>query len=156
MKNKTMVSIAMPKEKDLEVMNESIGTLKSLSDILWGTVVSAHRALDQMITYSKNAKDRGIEVIISTAREAAHLSGMIAALTTLPVIAVPLKSSLLDGFDSILPMLQMLDGLSVATVSVNDARNVGILASQIIGLHNEDVSNQLYKLKANLTAEVEE
>jgi 5-(carboxyamino)imidazole ribonucleotide mutase len=109
-----------------------------------------------MITYSKNAKDRGIEVIISTAREAAHLSGMIAALTTLPVIAVPLKSSLLDGFDSILPMLQMLDGLSVATVSVNDARNVGILASQIIGLHNEDVSNQLYKLKANLTAEVEE
>jgi 5-(carboxyamino)imidazole ribonucleotide mutase len=156
MESKTVVSIVMPNEKDLEVMSESIGTLKSLGISYEVTVISAHRAPDQMIAYAKNAKERGIKVIIATARGAAHLPGMIAAFTTLPVIAVPLKSPLLDGLDSVLSMLQMPDGVPVATVSVNGSKNAAILASQIIGLHNEDVSSQLHKLKANLTAEVED
>ena len=156
MNKKVIVSIAMPNEKDLEVMNEAVKTLESLGVSHEVMVVSAHRAPDQMIEYAKNAKNRGIEVIIATARGAAHLPGMIAAFTTLPVIAVPLKSPLLDGLDSVLSMLQMPDGVPVATVSVNGARNAAILASQIIGLHNEDVYNQLHKLKANLMAEVEE
>src|SRR5919107_5561930 len=139
MTSKTIVSIAMPNERDLEVMNESVVTLKSLGISHEVAVISAHRAPDQMISYAKNARDRGVEVIIATARGAAHLPGMIAAFTTLPVIAVPLKSPLLDGLDSILSMLQMPDGVPVATVSVNGAKNAAILASQILGLHHDNI-----------------
>jgi 5-(carboxyamino)imidazole ribonucleotide mutase len=156
MNKKVVVSIAMPNEKDLEVMGEAVKTLESMGVSYEVMVVSALRAPDQMIAYAKNAKNRGIEVIIATASGAAHLPGMIAAFTTLPVIAVPLKSPLLDGFDSVLSMLQMPEGVPVATVSVNGARNAAILASQIISLHNEDANNQIHNLKANLMAEVEE
>jgi 5-(carboxyamino)imidazole ribonucleotide mutase len=156
MNKKVIVSIVMPNEKDLEVMGEAVKTLEFMGVSYEVMIVSAHRAPDQMIAYAKNAKNRGIEVIIATARGAAHLPGMIAAFTTLPVIAVPLKSPLLEGLDSVLSMLQMPDGVPVATVSVNGARNAAILASQIISLHNEDANNQLHNLKANLMAEVEE
>ena len=156
MNKKIIVSIVMPNEKDLEVMGEAVKTLESMGVSYEVMVVSAHRAPDQMIAYAKNAKNRGIEVIIATARGAAHLPGMIAAFTTLPVIAVPLTSPLLDGLDSVLSILQMPDGVPVATVSVNGARNAAILASQIISLHNEDANNQLHNLKANLITEVEE
>src|SRR5919107_2043221 len=156
MNKKVIVSIAMPNEKDLEVMNEAVKTLESLGVSHEVMIVSAHRAPDQMIAYAKNAKGRGIEVIIATARGAAHLPGMIAAFTTLPVIAVPLKSPLLDGLDSVLSMLQMPDGVPVATVSVNGARNAAILASQIISLHNEGVNSQLHNQKTRLVAEGEE
>ena len=156
MNKKIIVSIVLPNEKDLEVMGEAVKTLESMGVSHEVMVVSAHRAPDQMIAYAKNAKNRGIEVIIATARGAAHLPGMIAAFTTLPVIAVPLTSPLLDGLDSVLSILQMPDGVPVATVSVNGARNAAILASQIISLHNEDANNQLHNLKANLITEVEE
>lgn len=156
MNKKVIVSIVMPNEKDLEVMGEAVKTLEFMGVSYEVMIVSAHRAPDQMIAYAKNAKNRGIEVIIATARGAAHLPGMIAAFTTLPVIAVPLKSPLLEGLDSVLSMLQMPDGVPVATVSVNGARNAAILASQIISLHNEDANNHLHNLKANLMAEVEE
>ena len=132
---KRLVSVAMPSEKDLEVMEETIMTLKSFGISYEVTVISAHRSPEQMFEYIKNANDRGIEVIIATASGAAHLPGMIAALTTLPVIAVPLKSSFLDGLDSVLSMLQMPNGVPVATVSVNGAKNAAILACQIIALH---------------------
>jgi 5-(carboxyamino)imidazole ribonucleotide mutase len=105
MNNKILVSIAMPNEKDLEVMNESIETLGSFGVPYEVTVISAHRSPEQMIEYAKNARDRGIEVIIATASGAAHLHGMIAAFTILPVIAVPLRSSFLDGLDSVLSLL---------------------------------------------------
>jgi 5-(carboxyamino)imidazole ribonucleotide mutase len=127
MNNKILVSIAMPNEKDLEVMNESIETLGSFGVPYEVTVISAHRSPGQMIEYAKNVKDRGIEVIIATASGAAHLPGMIAAFSILPVIAVPLRSSVLDGLDSVLSMLQMPSGVPVATVSVNGARNAAIL-----------------------------
>src|SRR5919198_91868 len=119
-------------------MEETIITLKSFDIPYEVTVISAHRSPEQMFEYIKNASDRGIEVIIATASGAAHLPGMIAALTTLPVIGVPLKSSFLDGLDSVLSILQMPNGVPVvATVSVNGAKNAAILACQIIALHNE-------------------
>jgi 5-(carboxyamino)imidazole ribonucleotide mutase len=156
MNNKILVSIAMPNESDLEVMNESIETLGSFGVPCEVTVISAHRSPEQMIEYAKNVKDRGIEVIIATASGAAHLPGMIAAFSILPVIAVPLRSSFLDGLDSVLSMLQMPSGVPVATVSVNGARNAAILACQIISLHDENIRDQLDKLKTSLAMEVEE
>ena len=151
-----MVSIVMPNEKDLEVMDEAVKTLESLGVSHEVMVVSAHRDPDRMIVYAKNARNRGIEVIIATASGAAHLPGMVAAFTTLPVIAVPLRSPLLDGLDSILSMLQMPNGVPVATVSVNGARNAAILASQITSLHNKDIVRKLEKLKRDLAVEVQE
>ena len=151
-----MVSIAMPNEKDLEVMVEAAKTLEHLGVSNEVRVISAHRDPDQMIAYAKNARNMGIEVIIATASGAAHLPGMIAAFTTLPVIAVPLRSPLLDGLDSILSMLQMPGGVPVATVSVNGARNAAILACQIISLHNKDIMRRLEKMKMDLAREVQE
>lgn len=153
---KRLVSVAMPNEKDLEVMEETIMTLKSFGISHEVTVISAHRSPEQMFEYIKNANDRGIEVIIATASGAAHLPGMIAALTTLPVIAVPLKSSFLDGLDSVLSMLEMPKGVPVATVSVNGAKNAAILACQIIALHNNNIRTEMTKLKTTLIREVEE
>jgi 5-(carboxyamino)imidazole ribonucleotide mutase len=153
---KRLVSIAMPNEKDLEVMEETIITLKSLGIPYEVTVISAHRSPEQMFEYIKNASNRGIEVIIATASGAAHLPGMIAALTTLPVIAVPLKSPFLDGLDSVLSMLQMPNGVPVATVSVNGAKNAAILACQIIALHNNNIRQEMTKLKTALVRDVEE
>src|ERR671928_1524396 len=156
MDKKVLVSIAMPNEKDLEVMEETIVTLQSFGIPYEVTIISAHRSPEQMFEYIKNATDRGIEVIIATASGAAHLPGMIAALTSLPVIAVPLKSPFLDGLDSVLSMLQMPKGVPVATVSINGARNAAILACQIISLHNENIRHQLDKLKTSLDIEVQE
>jgi 5-(carboxyamino)imidazole ribonucleotide mutase len=153
---KKLVSVALPNEKDLEVMEETIITLKSFGIPYEVTVISAHRSPEQMFEYIKNVNDRGIEVIIATASGAAHLPGMIAALTTLPVIAVPLRSSFLDGLDSILSMLQMPNGVPVAVVSVNGAKNAAILACQIIALHNDKAKDEMKKLKKSLAGEVEE
>jgi 5-(carboxyamino)imidazole ribonucleotide mutase len=153
---KRLVSIAMPSEKDLDVMEETIVTLKSFGIPYEVAVISAHRSPEQMFEFIKNAKDRGVEVIIATAGGAAHLPGMIAALTTLPVIAVPLKSSFLDGLDSVLSILQMPTGVPVATVSVNGAKNAAILACQIIALHNNNIRHEMTKLKTTLVRDVDE
>ncbi len=115
MNNKVLVSIAMPNEKDLEVLKEAVKILESFGIPFEVVVTSAHRSPEEMIRYAKGAKDRGIEVIIAAASGSAHLPGMIAAFTTLPVIAVPLRSSFLDGLDSVLSMLQMPSGVPVAT-----------------------------------------
>ncbi len=156
MNNKILVSIAMPNEKDLEVMNECVKTLRSFKVSCEVVVISAHRSPEQMVEYAQSARERGIEVIIATASGAAHLPGMIAAFTTLPVIAVPLKSSFLDGLDSVLSILQMPIGVPVATVSVNGARNAAILACQMLSLHNENVRQQLDKLKTSLAEQVKQ
>src|SRR5712691_2097113 len=144
----------MPNEKDLEVMNESVKTLRTFRVCSEVVVISPHRSPEQMIEYAKSARKRGIEVIIATASGAAHLPGMIAAFTTLPVIAVPLKSSLLDGLDSVLSILQMPIGVPVATVSVNGARNAAILACQIISLHNDNARRHIDALQISLAEEV--
>ena len=155
-KKEIVVSIAMPNERDLEVMDDCIKALQTFEIGYEVNVVSAHRYPKQMIEYAKNTRPRGIQVIIATASGAAHLPGMIAAFTTLPVIAVPLKSPFLDGLDSILSMLQMPNGVPVATVSVNGARNAAILACQIMSLQNKNIVSQMDNLKRHLVMEVEE
>jgi 5-(carboxyamino)imidazole ribonucleotide mutase len=152
--SKVIVSITMPNEKDLEIMMEAVKMLESFGIPLEVVVTSAHRSPEEMILYAKGAKKRGIEVIIAAASGAAHLPGMIAAFTTLPVIAVPLRSPLLDGLDSVLSMLQMPKGVPTATVSINGATNAAVLACQILALHNERLTHKLDEFKLSLADEV--
>jgi 5-(carboxyamino)imidazole ribonucleotide mutase len=121
------------------------------------TVVSAHRTPERMVDYAKQAKTRGLKVIIAGAGGAAHLPGMVAAITTLPVIGVPIKSSnSIDGWDSVLSILQMPNGVPVATVALNAAKNAGLLAAQIIGTHDATISKALEAYKLQMEAEVME
>ncbi len=120
-------------------------------------VLSAHRTPELTVEYAKNAKANGLKVIITAAGGAAHLGGVVAALTTLPVIGVPIRSSnSLDGWDSLLSMVQMPDGIPVATVAVNGAKNAGILAAQIIGLSDPAVAEKLKNFKSSLRKKVED
>jgi 5-(carboxyamino)imidazole ribonucleotide mutase len=144
------VAIIMGSSSDLPVMQAAADILKSFEVEYDLTVVSAHRTPDRMRTYAIEAKQKGIKVIIAGAGGAAHLPGMVAAYTTLPIIGVPVKSSnSIDGWDSILSILQMPNGVPVATVALNAAKNAGILAVQILATNNETLSKKLadYKLK---------
>ena len=135
----------MGSKSDLTVMQEAADQLEKLKVPFEMDVVSAHRTPEKMIEYSKNASERGIKVIIAGAGGAAHLPGMIAASTRLPVIGVPIKSSnSIDGWDSILSILQMPQGVPVATVALNGAANSAILACQILALENMDLSERIH------------
>ncbi len=141
-----IVGIIMGSDSDLPVMSAAADFLTELNVPYEVTVVSAHRTPMRMIDYAQAAKERGIKVIIAGAGGAAHLPGMVASLTTLPVIGVPiLSSNSIDGWDSILSILQMPNGIPVATVALNGAKNAGILAARIVGANDDSVS---YKLKA--------
>ena len=130
--SKAVVGIIMGSQSDLRVMREAAQVLEDLGVEFDLTIVSAHRTPDRMFDYAKSAKDRGLKVIIAGAGGAAHLPGMVASLTTLPVIGVPVKSSnSIDGWDSVLSILQMPGGVPVATVALDGAKNAGILAAQI-------------------------
>jgi 5-(carboxyamino)imidazole ribonucleotide mutase len=119
------------------------------------TVVSAHRTPHRMIDYAQKAKERGLKVIIAGAGGAAHLPGMVASVTTLPVIGVPVKSSnSIDGWDSVLSILQMPNGVPVATVALNASKNAGILAAEILGTSNEIISQKVSEYKNSLNIEV--
>ena len=139
------VGIIMGSKSDLPVMQKAIDILKEVD------IVSAHRTPKKMFDYAKNAKKRGLKVIIAGAGGAAHLPGMIASLTTIPVIGVPVKSSnSLDGWDSILSILQMPNGVPVATVALNAAKNAGILAAQIIATFDTNIGDKLELYKDSL------
>ena len=128
----------MGSKSDLPIMQDAANVLKELQVEYELTIVSAHRTPDRMFQYAKNAASRGIKVIIAGAGGAAHLPGMVASLTALPVIGVPIKSSnSIDGWDSVLSILQMPNGVPVATVALNAAKNAGILAGQILGTSDE-------------------
>lgn len=147
----------MGSKSDLPIMQDAADILKQLGVDYELTVVSAHRTPDRMFDYARNADSRGIKVIIAGAGGAAHLPGMVASLTHLPVIGVPVKSSnSIDGWDSILSILQMPNGIPVATVALNAAKNAGILAAQIIGTNSEQVSINLKAYKQELKEKVEE
>ena len=119
------------------------------------TIVSAHRTPERMFDYAKNAHQNGFKVIIAGAGGAAHLPGMVASLTPLPVIGVPVKSSnSIDGWDSLLSIVQMPNGVPVATVAVNAAQNAGILAAQILGCQNPTIFNKLVSFKEELKEKV--
>lgn len=142
------VGIIMGSDSDLTIMKDAANILKELEIEFELTIVSAHRTPLRMIEYAQKAKERGLHIIIAGAGGAAHLPGMVASLTSLPVIGVPIKSSnSLDGWDSVLSILQMPNGIPVATVALNAAKNAGILAASIIGAFDESVSRKLVQFK---------
>jgi 5-(carboxyamino)imidazole ribonucleotide mutase len=156
MKN-PVVSIIMGSDSDLPVMKEAALFLESLNVEVEVTIVSAHRTPERMVDFAKTAHERGIRVIIAGAGGAAHLPGMVAAISPLPVIGVPIKSSnSIDGWDSILSILQMPGGVPVATVALNGAKNAGILAAQILGSHDSSIRDQIIAYKTQLNSEVAE
>jgi 5-(carboxyamino)imidazole ribonucleotide mutase len=141
----------------LKVMQEAADVLKEFNIPFEIDIVSAHRTPLKMVEYAQSARNRGLKVIIAGAGGAAHLPGMVASVTTLPVIGVPVKSSnSIDGWDSVLSILQMPSGVPVATVALNGAKNAGILAVQMIGIENETVAQQLADYKEALKAKVDE
>ncbi len=149
------VSIVMGSDSDLPVMKEAAKILEQLEVPFEITFISAHRTPDRLFAFAKEAHTRGIKVIIAGAGGAAHLPGMIASLTPLPVIGVPVKSSnSLDGWDSILSILQMPNGIPVATVALNAAKNAGILACQILGASDKVIQDRIINLKTEMADEL--
>ena len=149
------VGIIMGSNSDMPVMVEAISILHDFNIETEIDIVSAHRTPDKMVDYAKNAHIRGISVIIAGAGGAAHLPGMVASMSPLPVIGVPVKSSnSIDGWDSVLSILQMPGGVPVATVALNGAKNAGILAAQIIGSSNQKVLQTIIDYKEDLKQKV--
>lgn len=154
---KPVVGIIMGSQSDLAVMKEAAEFLEELNVPFEVTIVSAHRTPARMVAYASSARARGLRVIIAGAGGAAHLPGMVASLTSLPVIGVPVKSTnSIDGWDSVLSILQMPSGVPVATVALNGARNAGILAAQILGSTDKPLSRKLDKFKQELQKKVEQ
>ncbi|MFD2757920.1 5-(carboxyamino)imidazole ribonucleotide mutase [Gulosibacter faecalis] len=150
------VGIIMGSDSDWRVMHEARDILTELGVAAEVEVVSAHRTPDKMVDYARGAAARGIEVIVAGAGGAAHLPGMVASMTTLPVVGVPVPLKYLDGMDSLLSIVQMPAGIPVATVSIGGAKNAGILAARIIGSHDPEVAARLQAYADGLTAMVAE
>ncbi|MEJ2393886.1 MAG: 5-(carboxyamino)imidazole ribonucleotide mutase [Candidatus Thiodiazotropha sp.] len=148
------VGIIMGSDSDLPVMQEAAKVLQELQVTYEMTIVSAHRTPARLYEYARNARDRGLQVIIAGAGGAAHLPGMVAAISPLPVIGVPVKTSTLNGEDSLLSIVQMPPGVPVATVAINGARNAGILATQILGTAEPELLDRVAAFKQALEAMV--
>lgn len=152
-----MVGIIMGSLSDRKVMQEAADILTELGVTWEMDIVSAHRTPEKMVEYAKTARERGLRVIVAGAGGAAHLPGMVASLTILPVIGVPVKSSnSIDGWDSVLSILQMPGGVPVATMALDGAKNAGILAAQIVGTFDETVADNLVRFKESLKEKVAE
>jgi 5-(carboxyamino)imidazole ribonucleotide mutase len=155
--SKPIAGIIMGSDSDLPIMKQAADILKEFGISCEMTIVSAHRTPLRMVEYATNAYGRGLKVIIAGAGGAAHLPGMVASLTTLPVIGVPIKSSnSIDGWDSVLSILQMPNGVPVATVALNGAKNAGILAAEILAIADPTVTEKLQAYKNKIREEVEE
>ncbi|MCL2342190.1 MAG: 5-(carboxyamino)imidazole ribonucleotide mutase [Firmicutes bacterium] len=150
------VGIVMGSDSDLKVMKEAAEMLDFFGIKYELTIVSAHRTPKRLYKYAENAEKNGFNIIIAGAGGSAHLPGMIAAVSSLPVIGVPVKTSTLSGIDSLYSIVQMPGGIPVATVAINGAKNAGILAAQIIGAFGSEVGKKIKKYKAELAAGVEE
>lgn len=151
------VGIIMGSKSDLPVMKEAATILEELNVEFELTIVSAHRTPERMHDYATSARERGLKVIIAGAGGAAHLPGMVASMTTLPVVGVPVKSSnSIDGWDSVLSILQMPGGVTVATVALDGAKNAGLLAAQILSTFDDTIADRLSMYKANMKSKVEE
>ena len=154
--SKPLVGIIMGSQSDLKVMKEAAGFLEEMDIPFELTIVSAHRTPARMVDYATQAREKGLMVVIAGAGGAAHLPGMIASMTSLPVIGVPIKSTnSIDGWDSVLSILQMPAGVPVATVALDGAKNAGILAAQIIGSHDKAVARKLDAYKRDMKEKVE-
>lgn len=147
---KPLIGIIMGSDSDLPVMEEASQILKQFQIPFEMTIVSAHRTPDRMYTYAKEAKQRGIKIIIAGAGGAAHLPGMVAAITSIPVIGVPVKSCNMSGLDSLYSIVQMPPGIPVATVAINGAKNAGILAAEILGTFDHDIYAKVEQYKKDL------
>ena len=145
-----MIGIIMGSDSDLPVMKEAAEFLDEINVEYELTVVSAHRTPDRLIEYAKTAKEKNIKVIIAGAGGAAHLPGMIASMTSVPVIGVPVKTSTLSGVDSLYSIVQMPPGIPVATVAINGAKNAGILAAEIMGTLDDDIYDKVATYKKGL------
>jgi 5-(carboxyamino)imidazole ribonucleotide mutase len=152
--NKPRVGIIMGSDSDLPIMQESASILDDLEIPYEITIVSAHRTPERMYGYAKTALDKGLQVIIAGAGGSAHLPGMVASMTPLPVIGIPVKTKTMDGLDSLLSIVQMPPGIPVATVAVNGAKNAGLLAAKIIGSSDPTVQKRLLKYQSYLEESV--
>lgn len=153
--DKPLVGIIMGSDSDLTVMKDAAEVLESFGIKYELTIVSAHRTPKRMMEYAKTARVKGIRVIIAGAGGAAHLPGMVASVTDLPVIGVPIKTKSLDGLDSLLSIAQMPNGVPVATVAINGAKNAGILACEILGIKHDSVAKKIAKYKETMRKDVE-
>ncbi len=152
--NKPIVGIIMGSDSDLPVMNEAADILKEFSVPFEMSIVSAHRTPQRMMEYAQTAEERGLEVIVAGAGGAAHLPGMAASITPLPVIGVPVQTTALQGLDSLLSIVQMPGGVPVATVAINNAKNAGILAAQILGIKYPEIREKVKAYKLQLEQQV--
>jgi len=159
MENKPLVGIIMGSDSDLPVMQEAANVLEELKIPFEITIVSAHRTPDLMYEYAKKAAENGLQVIIAGAGGSAHLPGMTASMTPIPVIGVPIKTKNMDGLDSLLSIVQMPPGIPVATVAINGAKNAGLLAAKIIGASDKTMQNKVkeyaYKLEDSVLKKIE-
>lgn len=154
---KPLVGIIMGSDSDLGVMSDAANVLKQFEIPFELTIVSAHRTPERMVQYAQTARERGLRVIIAGAGGAAHLPGMTASLTTLPVIGVPIKSSnSIDGWDSVLSILQMPNGVPVATVALNASKNAGLLAAQILAAFDNEIAAKFELFKYKMREAVQE
>jgi len=149
------VSVIMGSDSDWPVMREAADVLKEFGVEVEAKVVSAHRTPKEMVDYAESAKSRGIKVIIAGAGGAAHLPGMVASLTTLPVVGVPVPLKYMDGMDSLLSIVQMPNGIPVATVAVGAAKNAGLLALRILSTEDEGIASRLADYQASLRETVQ-
>ncbi len=148
------VAIIMGSDSDLGIVKGAITVLKGFGIALEVHVMSAHRSPAIACEFASNAKENGFGVVIAAAGKAAHLAGVLAAHTTLPVIGIPCGSSHLDGLDALLSTVQMPKGIPVATVAIDGADNAGILAAQILGVEDETIAQKLLKMKTDMVNEV--
>jgi 5-(carboxyamino)imidazole ribonucleotide mutase len=153
--SKPLVGIIMGSDSDLPVMSAAADMCEKFGIEYEVTIVSAHRTVDRLNEYASTAADRGLKVVIAGAGGAAHLPGMVAAITSLPVVGVPVRGSNLEGMDSLLSIVQMPGGVPVATVAINGAKNAGILAAQIIGSSDKEIQEKVANFKVEMRQEVE-
>ncbi|MCL2573335.1 MAG: 5-(carboxyamino)imidazole ribonucleotide mutase [Defluviitaleaceae bacterium] len=144
------VAIIMGSDSDLPVMKDAAEILEKLGIAYELTIVSAHRTPHRMYDYAKSAHDKGVSVIIAGAGGSAHLPGMVAAITHLPVIGVPVKSSNLSGWDSMLSIVQMPPGIPVATMAINGAANAGLLAAKMLAISDASLTQKLIEYAQDL------
>lgn len=150
------VALIMGSDSDFSTLKDCIKLLKQFEVEVEVMVCSAHRTPDKAAEFAKNAENEGFGVIIAAAGKAAHLPGVLAAFTPLPVIGVPIKSSTMDGLDSLLSIVQMPSGIPVATVAIDGAENAALLAVQILSTANEDLRNKMKEYKKKLAKKVED
>lgn len=152
----TRVGVIMGSDSDLPTMQAAVDALQTFGIAHEVRIVSAHRTPEWLVEYAQSAVARGIQVIIAGAGGAAHLPGMVASMTRLPVIGVPVPLAHMDGMDSLLSIVQMPAGVPVATVGVGNARNAGLLAARILGVHDEEIAKQLDLLRDDTARQVRE